>query len=59
MATLELNAVAEDERADSAAIQAKVDQLKKVEGHLQSMAIRSARSAILNSARKTTHCGRR
>lgn len=46
VATLELNAVAEDERADSAAIQAKVDQLKKVEGHLQSMAIRSERSAM-------------
>lgn len=46
VATLELHAIAEDKQADSAAIQAKVDQLKKAEGRLQFMAIRSGRSAI-------------
>ena len=46
VATLELNALIEDEQADSAAIQAKVDQLKKAEGGLLFTAIRSGRDAM-------------
>src|SRR4029077_5298606 len=41
VATLELHALVEDEKADSVAIQAKVDQLKKAEGGLLFMAIKS------------------
>jgi protein CpxP len=46
VATLELHALVEDEKADSAAIQAKVDQLKKAEGGLLFMAIKSRRDAM-------------
>jgi Spy/CpxP family protein refolding chaperone len=46
VATLELDALVEDEQADSAAIQAKVDQLKKAEGGLLFTAIRSTRAAM-------------
>ena len=46
VATLELHALVEDEQADSAAIQAKVDQLKKAEGGLVFMAIRTRRGAM-------------
>ena len=46
VATLELHALVEDEQADSAAIQAKVDQLKKAEGGLLFMAIRTRRGAM-------------
>ena len=46
VATLELHALVEDEQADSAAIQAKVDQLKKAEGGLLFTAIRSRRDAM-------------
>jgi periplasmic protein CpxP/Spy len=46
VATLELHALVEDEKADSAAIQAKVDQLKKAEGGLLVMAIKSRRDAM-------------
>ena len=46
VATLELHALVEDEKADSAAIQAKVDQLKKAEGGLLFMAIKSKRDAM-------------
>lgn len=45
VATLELHALVEDEKADSAAIQAKVDQLKKAEGGLLFTTIRSRRDA--------------
>jgi Spy/CpxP family protein refolding chaperone len=46
VATLELHALVEDEKADSAAIQAKVDQLKKAEGGLLFTTIRSRRDAM-------------
>jgi len=46
VATLELHALVEDEKADLAAIQAKVDQLKKAEGGLLFMAIKSRRDAM-------------
>jgi Spy/CpxP family protein refolding chaperone len=46
VATLELHALVEDEKADSVAIQAKVDQLKKAEGGLLFMAIKSRRDAM-------------
>jgi protein CpxP len=46
VATLELHALVEDEQADVAAIQAKVDQLKKAEGGLLFMAIKSRRGAM-------------
>jgi Spy/CpxP family protein refolding chaperone len=46
VATLELHALVEDEQADSAAIQAKVDQLKKAEGGLLFTAIKSSRDAM-------------
>jgi Spy/CpxP family protein refolding chaperone len=46
VATLELHALVEDERADSAAIQAKVDQLKKAEGGLLFTSIKSRRDAM-------------
>jgi len=46
VATLELHALVENEQADSAAIQAKVDQLKKAEGGLLFTAIRSRRDAM-------------
>jgi protein CpxP len=46
VATLELHALVEDEQADSATIQAKVDQLKKAEGGLLFTAIRSRRDAM-------------
>ena len=46
VATLELHALAEDEQADVAAIQAKVDQLKKAEGGLLFTAIKSRRGAM-------------
>lgn len=46
VATLELHALVEDEQAASAAIQAKVDQLKKAEGGLLFMAIKSRRDAM-------------
>jgi Spy/CpxP family protein refolding chaperone len=46
VATLELHALVEDEQADSAAIQAKVDQLKKAEGGLLFTAIKSRRGAL-------------
>ena len=46
VATLELHALVEDEQADSVAIQAKVDQLKKAEGGLLFTAIRSSRDAM-------------
>ena len=46
VATLELHALVEDEQAASAAIQAKVDQLKKAEGGLLFMAIKSKRDAM-------------
>ena len=46
VATLELHALVEDEKADSASIQAKVDQLKKAEGGLLFMAIKSKRDAM-------------
>jgi len=46
VATLELHALVEDEQTDSAAIQAKVDQLKKAEGGLLFMAIKSSRDAM-------------
>ncbi len=46
VATLELHALVEDEQADSAAIQAKVDQLKKAEGGLLFTAIKSRRDAM-------------
>lgn len=46
VATLELHALVEDEQADSAAIQAKVDQLKKAEGGLLFTVIRSKRDAM-------------
>lgn len=44
--TLELHALVEDEQADLAAIQDKVDQLKKAEGGLLFTAIRSRRDTI-------------
>jgi len=46
VATLELHALVEDEKADSAAIQAKVDQLKRAEGSLLFTAIKSKRDAM-------------
>ena len=46
VATLELHALVEDEQADSAAIQAKVDQLKKAEGGLLFTSIKSRRDAM-------------
>jgi len=46
VATLELHALVEDEQADSAAIQAKVDQLKKAEGGLLFTTIKSRRDAM-------------
>lgn len=46
VATLELHALVEDEQADVASIQAKVDQLKKAEGGLLFTAIKSRRGAI-------------
>ena len=46
VATLKLHALVEDEQADSAAIQAKVDQLKKAEGGLLFTAVRSRREAM-------------
>lgn len=46
VATLELHALVEDEQADLAAIQAKVDQLKKAEGGLLFTAIKSRRGAL-------------
>jgi protein CpxP len=46
VATLELHVLIEDEKADSAAIQAKVDQLKKAEGSLLFTTIRSRRDAM-------------
>jgi periplasmic protein CpxP/Spy len=46
VATLELHALVENEQTDSAAIQAKVDQLKKAEGGLLFTAIRSRRDAM-------------
>jgi periplasmic protein CpxP/Spy len=45
VATLELHALVEDEQAASAAIQAKVDQLKKAEGGLLFTTIKSRRDA--------------
>jgi Spy/CpxP family protein refolding chaperone len=41
-----LHALVEDEQADPAAIQAKVDQLKKAEGGLLFTAIKSRRDAM-------------
>ena len=46
VATLELHALVEDEQADSAAIQVKVDQLKKAEGGLLFTSIKSSRDAM-------------
>jgi periplasmic protein CpxP/Spy len=46
VATLELHALVEDEKADSAAIQTKVDQLKKAEGGLLFVTIKSKRDAM-------------
>jgi protein CpxP len=46
VATLELHALVEDEQADLAAIQDKVDQLKKAEGGLLFTAIRSRRDTM-------------
>lgn len=46
VATLELHALVEDEQAGLAAIQAKVDQLKKAEGGLLFTTIRSGRDAM-------------
>ena len=46
VATLELHALVEDEQAASAAIQAKVDQLKKAEGGLLYTTIKSRRDAM-------------
>ena len=46
VATLELHALVEDEKADSAAIQTKVDQLKKAEGGLLFTTITSRRDAM-------------
>jgi len=46
VATLELHALVEDEQADPAAIQAKVDQLKKAEGGLLFTSIKSRRDAM-------------
>jgi Spy/CpxP family protein refolding chaperone len=46
VATLELHALVEDEQAASAAIQAKVDQLKKAEGGLLFTTITSRRDAM-------------
>lgn len=46
VATLELHALVEDEQADLAAIQAKVDQLKKAEGSLLFATIKSKRDAM-------------
>ncbi|MBK5282365.1 MAG: hypothetical protein JJE16_09780 [Nitrospiraceae bacterium] len=46
VATLELHTLVEDEQADSAAIQAKVDQLKKAEGGILFTAIKSRRDAM-------------
>lgn len=46
VATLELHALVEDDQADPAAIQAKVDQLKKAEGSLLFMTIKSRRDAM-------------
>lgn len=46
VATLELHALVEDEQADSAAIQTKVDQLKKAEGGLLFTTITSRRDAM-------------
>jgi len=46
VATLELHALVEDEKADSAAIQAKVDQLKMAEGGLLFTTIKSRRDAM-------------
>ena len=46
VATLELHALIEDEQADLAAVQAKVDQLKKAEGGLLFTAIRTRRGAM-------------
>jgi Spy/CpxP family protein refolding chaperone len=46
VATLELHALVEDEQTGLAAIQAKVDQLKKAEGGLLFTTIRSRRDAM-------------
>ena len=46
VATLELQALVEDEHSDSSAIQAKVDQLKKAEGGILFTAIKSSRDAM-------------
>ena len=46
VAKLELHALVEDEQADSAVIQAKVDQLKKAEGGLLFVTIKSTRDAM-------------
>ncbi len=46
VAKLELHALVEDEQAESAAIQTKVDQLKKAEGSLLFTTIRSKRDAM-------------
>jgi protein CpxP len=46
VATLELHALVEDEQADLAAIQAKVDQLKKAEAGLLFTTIKSRRGAL-------------
>jgi periplasmic protein CpxP/Spy len=46
VATLELHSLVEDEKADSGAIQAKVDQLKKSEGGLLFATIKSKRDAM-------------
>lgn len=46
VAQLELHALVEDEQASSAVIQAKVDQLKKAEGGLLFVTIKSKRDAI-------------
>ena len=46
MAQLELHALLEDEQADLAAIQAKVDQLKKTEGACLVAAIKSRHNAM-------------
>ena len=47
VATLELHALVEDEQTGLAAIQAKVDQLKKAEGSLLFTTIRSRRDAMV------------
>lgn len=46
VARLELHALVEDEQVDSAAIKAKVDQLKKAEGDLLFATIKSKRDAM-------------